>query len=94
MRRAAKVDANHAGIAKAFMDMGCSVVSLAQLGNGIPDLIVACSKTALVEIKDGSKPPSKQRLNELQTAFHANWKGKIFICKSIVEVPGIVERLR
>jgi hypothetical protein len=39
-RRAAKVDISQPGIVKALRDAGCTVVSLAPLGNGVPDLLV------------------------------------------------------
>lgn len=95
-RRAARVDANHTQIVKAFRDMGCSVASTAAIGNGFPDLVVSRRSNGpawLVEVKDGSKPLSKQRLTEDQIKFHANWRGRIFVCRSIVEVPGIVREL-
>ena len=41
MRRAARVDSNHIEIVKAFRKLGCSVLSLASLGKGVPDLLVA-----------------------------------------------------
>lgn len=40
MRRAARVDANHAEIVAALRDRGCLVQSLAALGHGVPDLLV------------------------------------------------------
>jgi hypothetical protein len=58
MRRAAKVDANHADIVKALRAAGCGVLDLSKVGNGCPDLLVHAGVTVLMEIKDGSKPPS------------------------------------
>lgn len=95
-RRAASVDANHKSVADAFKALGCSVASLAPLGDGIPDLLVSRHNNGpawLVEVKDGSKSPSRQKLTEDQTKFHAAWRGRIFVCKSIVEVAGIVAQL-
>lgn len=76
MRRAAKVDANHGEIVDALRAAGASVHSLAGVGNGCPDLLVGASgKTALVEIKDGSLPPSARRLTPDQLKFHSEWRG-------------------
>jgi hypothetical protein len=76
MRRAAKVDANHAEIVIALRAAGATVHSMAALGGGFPDLLVGYkNKTALIEIKDGSKPPSRRKLTKDQQDFHANWKG-------------------
>lgn len=38
-----------------------------------------------MEIKDGEKPPSKQRLNEKEAMFHQNWKGPIVVVKTMAE---------
>jgi hypothetical protein len=55
---------------------GATVQSLATVGNGCPDLLVGYQgKTLLMEIKDGNKMPSKKKLNDLQTNWHANWRG-------------------
>lgn len=94
--RAKRTDANHAAIVKAFRALGCSVASTAGIGDGFPDLVVSRHKDGpawLVEVKDGSKPPSARKLTEDQIKFHGAWKGKIFVCKSLVEVPGIVSQL-
>ena len=77
MRRAAKVDANHKQVVKMFRRHGCSVHSLAAVGAGVPDLLVGYSGvTHLVEVKDGSKPPSQRKLTPAQVAFRDAWKGE------------------
>lgn len=76
MRRAAKVDANQPAIVQALRNAGASVQSLAAIGDGCPDLLVGyASKTALLEIKDGSKVPSARGLTPDQLDWHANWHG-------------------
>ena len=40
MRKFGKTDANHADIVDALRRVGASVVSLASVGNGVPDLLV------------------------------------------------------
>ena len=67
MKRAAKVDANQKQIVTALRQAGCTVQSLATVGKGCPDLIVGCQgRNFLLEIKDGSKPPSARQLTEDQ----------------------------
>lgn len=86
MRRAAKVDDNHAEIVKALRGAGCGVVSLAAVGNGCPDLLVHEPLFPwahfLMEVKDGSKSPSKRKLTPEQARFHAAWKGWIHVVTS------------
>lgn len=76
MRRAAKVDANQAVIVDALRTVGASVHSLAAVGGGIPDLLVGYRRaTYLLEVKDGSKPPSQRELTPDQVKFHGDWFG-------------------
>lgn len=74
MRRAHRLDSNHKDVVDVLERAGCRVLSLAGLGNGVPDVLVRKGTwMALVEIKDGNKPPSKQRLTPDEVDFHANW---------------------
>lgn len=76
MRRAAKVDANHAVIVGALMSCGCEVQSLAALGGGVADLLVhhrSSGRLMLVEVKDGEKPPSARKLTPDQVEWHKRW---------------------
>lgn len=74
MRLAARIDANQAAIASALRRAGCNVLSLAALGGGCPDLLVhRAGQIHLLEIKDGTKPPSKRKLTPHQAIFHRAW---------------------
>jgi len=76
MRRAAKVDENQAEIVAALRKVGCTVQSLAAIGNGCPDLLVGVAgKTLLMEVKDGKKVKSKQALTPDQLVWHGVWQG-------------------
>ena len=76
MRRAAKVDANQQKIVEILRAAGATVQSLAAVGHGCPDLLVGWGgKTLLMEIKDGSKVPSAQRLTDDQIKWHGAWMG-------------------
>lgn len=87
MRRAAKIDANQPAIIAALRRCGCRVRSTAQLGDGFPDLLVGYrGELSLLEVKDGSKPPSQQRLTDKERAFHDEWAGfPVFVVGSVDE---------
>jgi hypothetical protein len=86
-RATTKLDGNHHAIADALRGVGCTVVSLASLANGAPDLLVGLrGNTVLLEVKDGSKPPSARRLTPLEKAFFARWRGgDLFVVDSVDE---------
>ena len=82
--RNAKVDANHGAILAALRAAGCSVQSLATVGRGCPDLLVAGpdGDLHLMEIKDGSKPPSKRRLTPDESRWISAWRGSVHVVHS------------
>ena len=91
MRRAAKIDSNQIQIVSALRAAGASVQSLAAVGKGVPDLLVGYKgKTLLMEIKDGRKPPSAQRLTEDQLTWHGAWKGGLL---AVVDGPEAALRM-
>ena len=74
MRRAPRRDDNEPAIIEALRGVGASVTQLD--GAGVPDLVVGWrGKTYLIEVKDGSKAPSKRRLTPAQRDWHAAWRG-------------------
>lgn len=76
-RRAAKVDSNQGEIMKALRKLGASVQPLHGVGMGCPDLLVGFrGANFLMEIKDGDKVPSKQRLTSWQEKWHRVWDGQ------------------
>lgn len=86
MRRAAKVDGNHADIVAALVAHGASVQSLAASGEGVPDLLVGWRGfNILMEVKDGSLVPSHRKLTPPQKKWHAGWKGTAHVVNSVDE---------
>lgn len=76
MRRAAKIDANQPEIVSALRAVGATVVTLAAVGKGVPDLLVGFRQsTYLLEVKDGKKPPSERQLTPDQIDWHVAWRG-------------------
>lgn len=86
MKRAAKVDANQKQIVAGLRKAGCSVLILSQVGKGCPDIAVGFGGfTILMEIKDGSRPPSERRLTDDEQKFFSKWKGSAVVVKSLDE---------
>ena len=86
MRRAARIDDNHAGIVSALRQAGCMVLSLAAVGNGCPDLLVSRNGVnTLLEVKDGGKSPSKRKLTDDQVIFFDTWKGPAFVVVDVAQ---------
>lgn len=84
MRRAAKIDANQPDIVAALRKIGAQVVPTHTVGQGFPDLVVGFrGRTVLMEVKDGSKPPSARKLTPDQEVFHRAWTGEIVVIESI-----------
>ena len=83
MRRAARVDANHDQIVSALRAAGAVVQSLAAIGKGCPDILCAFrGNLFLLELKDGSKPPSGQKLTEAQVKWHQAWGALVEVVNS------------
>lgn len=95
MRRAARVDDNHAEIVRALRQVGCSVLSLAPLGKDAPDLLCGVRGVdALMEVKDGAKSPSRRRLKAGQEEFHKLWRGRpVIVVHSAEEALAAVAKM-
>lgn len=76
MRRAAKVDANQAAVVSALEAAGASVQSLAPIGKGCPDLLVALrGQMWLLEVKNRK---ARGQLEEAQKRWHEAWRAPVF----------------
>ena len=93
MMRNARVDANQPETVKAFRDLGWSVLIISQLKNCCDLVISKEGYTMLIEVKDGNKPPSAQKLTEGESKFFSNWKGDWDIVTSIDDVIKINQSL-
>jgi hypothetical protein len=83
MRKAAKTDSNQNEVVTALRAIGASVQSLAATGKGVPDLLVGYRGiNYLLEIKDGNKMPSAQKLTIDQEHWHSLWRGSVHIVNS------------
>lgn len=87
MRRNARKDANQDEIVKFARSIGAKVAITHQLGGGFPDIVVGYHEfNYMIEIKDGSQPPSKRKLTDDEEQFHSEWKGQIDIVKNTDEL--------
>lgn len=82
--RAAKIDANQPEVVKALRKVGVAVQHLHSVGGGVPDLLCAyMGRVFLIEVKDGAKAPSAQKLTPDQVAWQAAWPAPVHIVNSI-----------
>jgi Holliday junction resolvase len=68
----ARIDTNHKEIVKALREAGASVISMASLKHGTPDILVGyAGETLLMEIKKDAKA----KFTPDQIDFMGKWKG-------------------
>ena len=80
---------------RAFRKLGLSVADTSRLGGGFPDLAVGWSGvTALVEVKDGKKSPSRRKLTTDEEEFAKLWKGGVHLVESLDDVLIVAARLK
>lgn len=94
--RAANRDANEGDVIKALRAAGCLVQQITQ-GDGVPDLLVCTprGRLLLIEVKDGAKPPSRQRFKPAQVTWHAIWspRAPVFVCLSAADALAAVAQV-
>jgi hypothetical protein len=72
-----RIDANHNVIVDGVRAVGAEVQSLASVGKGCVDVLVAYRGSWYVaEIKDGSKSPSRQKLTPDEERWHERFSPK------------------
>lgn len=72
---AKRTDSNHAQILETLTKCGWYCLDTSRAGFGAPDAIaVRRGEVKLIEIKDGSKPPSARRLTKTEEEVHAAFK--------------------
>lgn len=71
MRHAYRKDANHGAIVSTLEALGAGVYDAASDGSPFDAVVFFRGRTYLVEIKDGSKPPSGRALTDKEVRLHA-----------------------
>lgn len=86
MGYAKRVDDNQGAIVQALRQVGARVQLLHAVGRGCPDLLVGFrGLNVLLEVKDGSKPPSARKLTADEQAWHDDWPGQVAVVASADE---------
>lgn len=92
---AARVDANQKEVVSFLRAVGYFVWPTHTAGRGFPDLVVSGPGwVVLLEVKDGSKPPSGQRLTPAERDFFASFPGPVFKVRSPEQAVQRIERWR
>ena len=86
-----KADSNQVQIVKDLRKLGFSVAVLSQVGKGVPDLLIGTTtlrgrQNILVELKDGAKFKSQQKLTKDEIEWHGKWRGQVAICNSLEQI--------
>lgn len=87
-RFASRVDANQKEMTKMLRMMGVSVWLTHDTAQPGVDAVIGLETKSgrkvnvLIEIKDGTKPLSQQKLTPKEVDFHRSWKGEIVILNS------------
>lgn len=81
---AKRVDSNQKEIVACMRNLGATVAITSMVGKGFVDAVVGFRGTNyLVEIKDGKKCKSAQKLTEHEKEFHETWRGTVHIVTSV-----------
>lgn len=81
-----RTDDNQAEIVMALRQIGATVTVLSQVGLGCPDIVVGLrGNNYLLEVKDGTKSLSRQKLTPAETRWHQAWQGQVVIVTSVEE---------
>lgn len=96
MRTPRRVDVNQPEIVAFLRKMNAKVLILSDVGKGCPDILVGMhGKLALVEIKDGAKPLSAQKLTPCEQKFFEDWAGlPVYIVRNECDARNLIYRLR
>lgn len=92
-RYRARVDANHGDIVTALRSVGAGVQSLASVGDGCPDLLVAFRGAwHVLEVKDGTKPPSHRKLTPAEEMWLMRFDevAPVYVVNSIDEALEVI----
>jgi len=90
MKQRARVDKNHPELVACLRKLGCSVLSLAAVGKGCPDLLISYQKQCyLVEVKD-----TGGTLRESQKEFMRTWGSPVYVVRSKEECVSLLNQLR
>lgn len=83
------MDTNHASIIRTLKRCGCRVLSLHQLGGGVPDLLIHFNNgNYLLEVKD-----THGQLRDSQREFMRRWPN-VYVVRTTNDVVSLLNKLR
>jgi hypothetical protein len=89
MRKYGRVDLNHGEIVAGLRAIGCSVQSIASVGDGVPDLLVGIHGiNLLMEVKSGYGD-----LTAEEQVWHNGWTGQVSIVRSIEDAVDVINKV-
>ena len=95
MRKRGRTDTNQKEIVAAFRKLGATVNITSNVGDGFPDIVVdKFGQTVKVEIKDGNKSPSRQKLTEKEQRHHDECQGALAIISRVDQCAGLLDQMR
>lgn len=94
VRRAARVDENQPEIVAALRNMGATVEIHSAWPCGYDLLVHAHGQTMRVEVKDGSKPPSRHKLTETEQQARDNNPATYAVVRNTEEAHGLLNSMR
>ena len=91
----ARIDTNHKEIVKALREAGATVVSLASMKHGCPDLMVGYqNETILMEVKKDKKA----KFTPDQIEFMGKWRGgaisRVDSVEAAIRALGVIQRVK
>lgn len=106
--RAKKRDRNHAECVAEFRRLGCSVLDLGSVGEGVPDVLVGITYGWAEQVRSGEwrykeskvnvlaeiKDGEKAKLTVRQSEWHTDWKGQVCIVRNLEDVRNLVKSYR
>ena len=93
MRYAKRVDDNHAVIRDGIRAAGYPVLDLSKCGQGVPDLSVMVGpfKAVFLEVKDGAKVKSAQKLTKAEETWQGHWSHVTKVVNSLEQALQVIK---
>jgi len=91
LRKHGNTDSNQKDIVKAFRDFGAAVTVTSGVGDGFVDIVVSYrNEWFMIEIKDGEKCKSAQKLTDEEIAWNSKQKAVVYIVATAQDVVNLL----
>jgi Holliday junction resolvase len=94
MMKRGRRDNNHATLVRTLRGLGCTVLDLANVGSGCPDIVAGYrGSNHLIEIKNTGTAYGKRGFSKTQSDFARTWNGgEVHVVKTEAEAEALVEK--